>query len=518
MASQTLFQTFIGPLLPRAAGRNQEGAPAFERSPEQALAQFAATGCLNSTFYASDEAQLTAALELAGKVPTEFVAKTAVYSRERGQMKDMPALLLAVLSRRDARLMERVFDRVINSPRMLRTFVQIVRSGTTGRRSFGTVPRRCVRRWLDRQTDAALFAASVGEAPSLTDIIRMVHPKPATPERAALYAYLVGRQTPVELLPAVVKEFETFKADTAGPVPDVPFQMLTGMRLDGRAWREIARRASWQTTRMNLNTFARQGVFEDPEMVELVAARLRDPEAIRKARAFPYQLLTAARFAGQTAAASISAALEEAMEIAVGNVPVFNGQVFVCPDVSESMKWPLTGIRAGATTRMRCVDVAALITASVLRRNPTAQAVPFHTEVVDVDLPRGASVVENANTLASLPSGGTSISAPLARLNQRNAMGELVIIVSDNESWADAAAGPGTATMREWSRFRARNPQARLVLLDLQPNRTTQVIDRRDVLNVGGFSDAVYDVIAGFNESGGDAEYWVREIEKVKTD
>ena len=62
----------------------------------------------------------------------EFVAKTAVYCRERGHMKDMPALLLAALSRRDPSLMDRAFDRVIDSPRMLRNFVQIVRSGATG--------------------------------------------------------------------------------------------------------------------------------------------------------------------------------------------------------------------------------------------------------------------------------------------------------------------------------------------------------------------------------------------------
>ena len=57
-------------------------------------------------------------------------------------MKDMPALLTAVVAARDVRLFDRVFDRVIDTPRMLRTFVQIIRSGATGRRSFGTAPRR----------------------------------------------------------------------------------------------------------------------------------------------------------------------------------------------------------------------------------------------------------------------------------------------------------------------------------------------------------------------------------------
>ena len=131
-------------------------------------------------------------LDLCGRVTPEFVAKTAVYCRERGHMKDMPALLLASVSRRDPKLMDRAFDRVIDSPRMLRTFVQIVRSGATGRKSLGAAPKRCVRRWLDQRTDAALFAASVGNAPSLVDVIKMVHPKPGSREREALYGYMRG--------------------------------------------------------------------------------------------------------------------------------------------------------------------------------------------------------------------------------------------------------------------------------------------------------------------------------------
>src|SRR5215472_4851786 len=176
MANRTLFQSLVGALIPATNARNDEGAPAYALSPQHAIAQYAATGCLNTTFYASAEEQLDHVLDLCGQVTPEFIAKTAIYCRERGYMKDMPALLLASLSRRDPKLMDQVFDRVIDTPRMLRTFVQIVRSGATGRKSLGTAPKRCVRRWLERREDAAVFAASVGNAPSLTDIVRMVHP------------------------------------------------------------------------------------------------------------------------------------------------------------------------------------------------------------------------------------------------------------------------------------------------------------------------------------------------------
>ena len=43
-------------------------------------------------------------------------------------------------------------------------------------------------------------------------------------------------------------------------------------------------------------------------------------------------------------------ALQDAMEIAIANVPAIDGKVYVCPDVSGSMHSPVTGHRKGATT------------------------------------------------------------------------------------------------------------------------------------------------------------------------
>ena len=52
--------------------------------------------------------------------------------------------------------------------------------------------------------------------------------------------------------------------------------------------------------------------------------------------------------------------------------------------------------------------------------------------------------------------------------------------------------------MNQWAAFKARNPNAKLVCIDLQPYATTQAAEREDVLNIGGFSDHVFDVIAEF--------------------
>ncbi len=503
MANRSLFRSRGGRWLPGWDCLNEEGAPAYVLPAREALAQYALTGCLNSTVYASAETQRDRVLELCSEVDPEYIARVALYARSQGFMKDVPALLCAVLAVRDPELLVRIFDRVIDDARMLRTFVQIIRSGAVGRRSLGTLPKRLVRQWLENRSDTAVFAGSVGNAPSLADIVKMVHPRPATATREALYGYLLGRTVQADALPAIVGEYESFKADATSEAPDVPFQMLAGLDLSAGHWVRMAQRASWQVTRMNLNTFARHGVFEHAGMDTLIAERLRDPAAIRRSRVFPYQLMAAYMNTDASVPEIVRAALEEAAELALANVPAIDGQVYVCPDVSGSMSAPVTGNRIGSTTKIRCIDVAALFAAAVLRKNPEAQVIPFEERCVDVDLDRHDHVLANAAKLAAVGGGGTNCSAPLRRLNVSRASGSLVVFISDNQSWADAKhSHGGTAMLQEWNVFARRNPGARLVCIDIQPYGTTQARDRRDILNIGGFSDRVFETVDLFARGG----------------
>ena len=515
MANLQLFQTLRGALLLSANTLNEAGGAAYALSPKHQLAQLAATGCLNSTFYAQAQDQLDTVLALAREVDPVFVAKTAVYARRAGHMKDMPALLAATLAVRDVALLAKVFGRVVDNGKMLRNFVQMLRSGAVGRKSLGTRPKKLVQQWLLEATEAQLLNAAVGNTPSLADVVKMVHPKPAEAWRAAWFAWLIDRPYALEALPPVTQAFERFKRDRAQAVPDVPFQMLTALELDAQAWAQIAQRGSWQMVRQNLNTFARHGVFELPGLAEAVAAKLRDPQAVAKARVLPYQLMAAYTATGAEVPHVVKEALQDAMELALANVPVFEGRVVVCPDVSGSMSSPVTGHRGSASSAVRCIDVAALVAAAVLRRNADARVLPFETKVVSLELNPRDSVMTNAAKLAAVGGGGTSCSAPLALLNKEKAQADLVVLVSDNESWADRARGRGTATMQEWEAFKQRNPKARLVCIDIQPYATTQAQERRDVLNIGGFSDEVFKLLAVYAAGGLGADHWVGVIEET---
>jgi 60 kDa SS-A/Ro ribonucleoprotein len=268
--------------------------------------------------------------------------------------------------------------------------------------------------------------------------------------------------------------------------------------------------------RMNLNNFARKGVFEIAGMGEIVAAKLRDREAIRRARVFPYQLMVAYRAASAEVPAIVKEALQDAMEIALENVGAMAGHVVVCPDVSGSMASPVTGMRRGASTAVRCIDAAALVAAAVLRVNSGAKVLPFAEAVREIALNPRDSVMTNAEKLAALGGGGTNCSAPIAKIAKDHELVDLVILVSDNQSWVDARKSGASETMRQWAEVRRRNPKAKLVCIDLQPHGTTQAVERADVLNVGGFSDEVFTVVSQF-ASGAIADgHWTEIIEGVE--
>jgi 60 kDa SS-A/Ro ribonucleoprotein len=515
MVNKAIFKTYLGKLLPGADMKNKEGAAAYKMGPREALAQYAVTGTFNGTFYADGAEQLEAIRALAREVEPEFLAKVAIYAAEQGHMKDMPVTLLAMLSSLDGDAFARAFPRVVKSGKMLRGFVAVMRSGATGRKSLGSRPKKLVEAWIERASTEQFVRAMVGNDPSLADVIKMVHPKPATAERKALYAWAIGRPHDYEALPELVKALEAFKRDQSAEMPDVPFQLLTALPLKREHWAAIARKGGWQMVRQNLNTFARKGVFEVEGMADLIAARLADAEEIRKAKVFPYQLMMAWKMADAAVPEKVRDALQDAMEVAIRNVPEVPGKVILCPDVSGSMSSPVTGHRKGATSQVRCIDVAGLMAAAFLRRNPKAHVLPFENAVVPVHLNRRDSVMTNADLLARIGGGGTNCSAPLKLLADERTEVDLVVFISDNQSWMDARPnGQATAMMTEWARIKRHYPAARLVCLDIQPYVTTLAKTGPEVLNIGGFSDAVFTTISAF-AAGKGGDHWVKAIEAI---
>ncbi|MEG1697701.1 MAG: TROVE domain-containing protein [Acinetobacter sp.] len=533
MANQTIFasQATKNKLI-----SNQAGGRAFQLDHRQALAQLAATGTLNHTFYQNAQAQLEQVLALTQNIDATFIAKTAVYTRKNNHMKDMPVLLLAILSQLEQNLFKAVFPLVIDNGKQLRNFVQIMRSGAIQRKSLGSLPKKMINQWLINANDNQLLSANIGNQPSLADVLKMTHPKPKDTNQDAFFAYILGKKYELEQLPTKVQALEKFRQGLTQDVPDLPMQLLTNLSLSAQQWAEIAKNGGWQMLRMNLNTFARHGVFEIEGMDNVIANKLQDQDMIRKSRVLPYQLMATWAALDDAVPQVVRQALEQVMQAALENVPRLTGRVVVAVDVSGSMASPVTGYRKGATSKLRCVDVASLFACALKQVNPDIEIMPFDTQLHSLNIvehesdasllgrlkqvfsgSKTRSIFEVAKQFAALGGGGTNCSIPLKRLNRDQTAVDLMIYFSDNESWADQLRTQHkTGMLYEWDILKQRCPHAKLVCVDLQPYTHTQVPERIDTINIGGFSDEVFRLIDLFAQGKMHADHWVSEIEKIE--
>jgi 60 kDa SS-A/Ro ribonucleoprotein len=555
MANKSLFASHTS-RLSRANAVNEAGGRAYKLEPKHALAQVAATGTFGNAFYSTAETQLDEVLKLIDEVDdNQYLAKLALYAREKAFMKDMPAALLVALSVRDTELMHRVFDRVVDNGRVLRTVFQMIRSGRfksntaknkagPGRVGLSSSVQRAFQRWLNTASVGKLLSASIGNDPSLRDILRMARPTPKDNARRAMFGWLTDKSIdkwapateadlPVEIQSLIAyrnSESEEEQSLIAGGLDNVRWDLMSDAAKGPKVWAALARKMGPQALRMNLNTLLRHDVLETSAMVDYVADRIADDSEIRRSKQFPYQYFAAYLNADDNVPQKIKTALHKAAEIACGNVPELPGPVVIGLDTSGSMSYAVTGNRGrGANSKMRCIDVAAMFATAILRRNPDSVVIPFDTCAYDAKIDPNDSILSIGERLAKYGGGGTDCSLPLVAANQKHAKRKFagIVLVSDNESWVGTGRHGSTGVMTAWEAFVANQRKLnvsgtalaadfspKLINIDLQPYQTVQACERADIMNIGGFSDSVFNVISAFLAD--NDQRFVAEVEAIE--
>jgi len=511
MPNRNLFRS--SPSVAPTTTRNAAGGRAYAMSDSHALAQYAVTGTLNDTCYIKAETQLANLLELAKKCNPEYVAKTAIYARQNGLMKDTPVLLLAYLMTLDNKQwFNATFPYVLTNIGSLRAFAQIVRSGALGRKSLGSAGKRAINSVLTSMDAGRIFwQASSGTASVNTvDLLRLAHPRPMDSQHDALYAYLLGRPYDFEALPTNVQDFENFKAGRTQVVPKVDFRRLSNLNLNTSQWRELAENMTWNQLRLNLRNLSRHQVFEDSDFIRVIARRLVNPDAIARSGALPFALHSTylSTMSDPAIPQPIRNAVSAAVDLSVVNAPELPGRTLIMVDSSGSMRSDVTGYSPFRPTQrpaqISCVQAAGYFAAGIVKANPeqVVDVFAYDTRIQRVNLNPRDSVTTMVKSFPT-QGGGTNTGGCLAAALATGIQPDNIIIVSDNMSWVDYATGYGaTATMtaQVFERYRRSNSQATIVCWDIQPGLTSQIneTNRGKQLNIGGFSDSVFKIVGKF--------------------
>jgi 60 kDa SS-A/Ro ribonucleoprotein len=479
--------------------KNRAGGSAVALNAKETLAKYVVTCTFNDTYYASGKEHLDELKDVISKIDdNEFIAKAAIYSRKTAGMKDMPAYLLNVLYDRDRELFAKVFDQVIDSGRMLRTFVQLARSDAFGRNLSIRAMRRSFQNWFDGKSSGWLFRNSLGNDPSFADIIKMTHVKGN--KNQDLFSYFLGKKYNVDNLPEDLKLYLAWQKDRSLDLPEVNFRLLDSYKLSTNEWAKVMRSCSWNTLRMNLATFTRQEVFKSRDNLKYACEKLQSemPKNV-----FPYEVFAAYKMNEDNL--MLANALNEVMEKSVENLPEIKGKTLIAIDVSGSMSSKLSD-----KSSVRCVDVAAMFGACVSRKCENSRVVTFDTDIrSDTTNPKD-SILTLAKKL-SASGGGTSISSVLDYIEVKNIKVDNVIIISDNESWADRSSWQGSTFADKWNKMTTKG--MKLISIDLVPNAYTNApTSRKNNLCVGGFNDSVWGVIKNFLEN---SENFTCQIDKT---
>jgi 60 kDa SS-A/Ro ribonucleoprotein len=315
---------------------NHEGGEAFlPADPRLALYKRTINQLLEDSFYESDEEHLAAVVrrfEAVADEDPEFVLKLAAYARQELYLRDIPQVLL-VLAANDDRFKDDSDDSLIRewAPAIIQRMDETATALAVHDDMFGgTAPwplRRGIEDALVGMADEytlAKYELSRREV-TLHDVFNRVHPEPIDEDQAELFERFMRG------------DLDDYPDVEALPSPNTWETVITERGNTREAWEMLIEDDAYTlpifASIRNLRNMLEAGV---PDVT--VYGHL-DLEAVRQAPLYPfryYQAYKALKQAGIRAPA-VKRWLEEAVDVAVDNVPDGLGDTFVGVDLSGSM-------------------------------------------------------------------------------------------------------------------------------------------------------------------------------------
>lgn len=464
---------------PRAHTLNLAGGEAFRETAKLELASILLTSTLQDQCYRSGDATANRLKALVKETADKrFVAKAAIYARTQAGMRSVSHLAAAELAKtvKGESWTAGFYDRVTHRPDDAIEILACYRS------AHGKVVPNSLKKGLGRalarfdEYQLAKYRKSNADL-SLVDVVNLVHP----PASEAL-----GKLVRGEL--AAAETWET-KLTQAGAAAENEEELAD---LKKAAWSELirTRKLGYFALLRNLRNILEHA----QDSVDAALAMLRDEKLIRKSLVLPFRFQTAldaVQASHLPRAGDALAALSDAVDIALANVPQFSGRTLVALDGSGSMVG-------------RPLQIGSLFAATLLKAND-ADIMLFSDDAKYVTLNKRDSTLSLAKWLQSqAQSSGTNFHSIFQSANRAY---DRVVILSDMQGWIGHQTP--VLTFQQWKARHRCDPK--VYSFDLQGYGTLQFPERQ-VYCLAGFSDKTLETLKLLDE---DPRALIRQIDAV---
>lgn len=369
-----------------------EGSPVVGNvSPEKQLRR-SVLSCLlwEKEFYEDGASIADRIVESAAKVKPATLAALAIEAREVFNLRHVPLLLLDVLSKTGPGLtadtVARVLQRADEPGELLSIYWR------NGRKMIPAQMRKGIAKAFPKFDAYQLAKYDRDGAVKLRDVLRMVRPKPANDDQAALWKRVKER---------------TLDA------PDTWEVALSGGADKKETFERLLRegKLGYLALLRNLRNMAAAGV-DDGLVRDAIVARKNGAQ-----RVLPFRYVAAARAAPQ-----YEPYIDQALCEAVSEMLVYLGKTIILVDVSGSMDE-----RLSAKSDLKRIDAAAALGAIF---PGDIRLFTFSHQLVEVPPRRGMAGVDAI--VKSQPHGGTYLGQAVAAINKLPH--DRLVVITDEQS------------------------------------------------------------------------------------
>jgi 60 kDa SS-A/Ro ribonucleoprotein len=448
---------------------NLAGGQAYSQSTEMALVSLLLTSFVNDQFYRGAQTTLQELKKLSEKVKDkEFVAKSAIYARDKFGMRSVTHALAAELTSQlngaewGKDFYNKVVVRVDDMTEILSYYLAYKTEKDNPK--FPNSLKKGFAKAFDK-FDGYQLAKYKGENKEvkLVDIVNLVHPVPTMRNKEALELLVKGE----------LKNTETWEAklSAVGQMAESEEELAD---LKSNAWSELieTRKIGYFALLRNLRNI----ITQSPQSVKAACEMLVDEKLIKNSRVLPFRFATAYdeinKVGSSKEVRDVLVAINQALEVSIQNVPKFDGETLVVMDVSGSMMG-------------RASEIASLFGAVLAKAN-NCDVMTFATNADYKSYNPLDSVMSIRNSF-KYSGGGTNVRSVFQKANKAY---DTIILLSDFQSWVGY-----TTPTREFNDYKKRfNCNPHVFTFDLA-GYGTLILPENQVYCLAGFSDRVFDIM-----------------------